>query len=266
MKNYGSISEKVNALLHGGDYNPDQWLDMPEIIGEDVRLMKLSGCNVVAIGIFSWTGLEPREGEFNFTWLDEIMDTMNENGVHVILATPSGAKPAWMAKKYPETLRVDETGHRYHYGERHNHCPSSPVYRDKVAIINRQLAERYQNHPALIMWHISNEFDGECYCELCQSAFRTWLKKKYDNDLNKLNKTQQCTFWSHIYTDWDEIEAPSPIGEPNLHGLNLDWKRFMTDQMVDYCRHEIDVLKEITPSIPCTTNFHDFVNSLYFDY
>lgn len=103
MKNYGPISEKANALLHGGDYNPDQWLDMPEIIGEDVRLMKLSGCNVVAIGIFSWTGLEPSEGEFNFTWLDEIMDTMNANGVHVILATPSGAKPAWILK-YPETL------------------------------------------------------------------------------------------------------------------------------------------------------------------
>lgn len=266
MKNFGPISEKVTELLHGGDYNPDQWLDMPEILGEDVRLMKISGINTVSVGIFSWSALEPREGEYNFGWLDEIMDSMYENGVYVILATPSGAKPAWMAKKYPEVLRVDDTGRRNKYGQRHNHCPTSPVYRQKVQEMNSRLAERYKNHPALTMWHISNEFEGECHCELCQNAFREWLKAKYDNDLGKLNKAWWCAFWSHTYSDWDEIEAPSKIGEKKLHGLNLDWKRFTTDQMIDYCSHESRILKEITPDIPVTTNFHEFMNALDFDY
>lgn len=266
MKNFGSIHEKITSILHGGDYNPDQWLHMPEIFPEDVRMMKLAHCNVVAIGIFSWTALEPKEGEFNFSWLDDVMNSMAENNIHVILATPTGAKPAWMAKKYEEVLRVDDTGMRMKYGERHNHCPSSPIYRQKATIINTELANRYKNHPALVMWHISNEFEGYCYCEKCQENFRNWLKIKYENDLDALNKAWWSSFWSHIITDWEEIEAPSSIGESNLHGLNLDWRRFMTAQMVDYCKHEIDTVKSITPDIPVTTNFHDFVNNLDFDY
>ena len=158
MKNFGPISSKIDKMLHGADYNPEQWIDVPGIWGEDVRLMKLSHSNVVAVGIFSWTMLEPQEGVFQFEWLDEIMDLMHKNGNYVILATPSGAKPAWMAHKYPETLRVTPNRVRNLYGERHNHCYTSPIYREKIAIIDRLLAERYKDHPALIMWHISNEF------------------------------------------------------------------------------------------------------------
>lgn len=259
MKNYGPISEKCTKMLHGADYNPDQWLDMPEIIKEDVRLMKLSHCNVVAVGMFSWVTLEPEEGKFNFEWLDNIMDRMYENGNYVILATPTGAKPVWMAKKYPEVLRVASNRVRNLYGERHNHCYTSPIYREKVELMNRKLAERYKDHPALIMWHVSNEFEGQCHCELCQEAFRDWLKEKYHNSLDELNKAWWCKFWSHTYTDWNQVESPAPHGEPALHGLNLDWNRFITYQTLDYCKHEIRVLKEITPNMPVTTNFHDYV-------
>ncbi|MEF9983772.1 MAG: beta-galactosidase [Oscillospiraceae bacterium] len=260
MKNYGSISEKCKKMLHGADYNPDQWYDMKDIIGEDVRMMKLANCNVVAIGMFSWGSLEPSEGNFNFQWLDEICDTLYENGVYVILATPSGAKPNWLAKKYPEVLRVQSNRVRNLFGERHNHCYSSPIYREKVKIINEKLALRYKNHPALLMWHISNEFEGQCHCELCQEKFREWLKIKYDNDIEKLNKAWWCKFWSHTYTDWSQIESPSPRGEMELHGLNLDWNRFVTHQTLDYCKFEIEILREITPNIPITTNFHDYVS------
>lgn len=266
MTNLGPISDKISSLLHGADYNPDQWLEMPEILCEDVRLMKLAHCNVATIGIFSWTALEPREGRYDFDWLDRVMDRMAENGVSVILATPSGAKPAWMAKAYPEVLRVDETGHRYRYGERHNHCPTSPVYRRKIGEMNRALAERYKDHPALILWHVSNEFEGECHCELCQEAFRAWLREKYHNSLRELNRAWYCSFWSHTYTDWEEISSPSAMGEQNLHGLNLDWRRFVTHQTADYCAHEIRALREAAPGIPVTTNFHDFVSPMELDY
>ncbi|GAB6167951.1 beta-galactosidase [Clostridium carnis] len=260
MKNFGPISSKIDKMLHGADYNPEQWIDVPGIWGEDVRLMKLSHSNVVAVGIFSWTMLEPEEGKFNFEWLDEVMDLMHKNGNHVILATPSGAKPIWMAHKYPETLRVAPNRVRNLYGERHNHCYTSPIYREKIAIIDRMLAERYKDHPALIMWHISNEFEGQCSCPLCEKAFREFLKEKYDNSLDKLNEAWWTKFWSHTYGSWDEIEAPAPHGEPALHGLNLDWMRFVTHQTLDYYKHERSILKEITPDIPVTTNFHDYVS------
>ena len=260
MKNFGPISSKIDKMLHGADYNPEQWIDVPGIWGEDVRLMKLSHSNVVAVGIFSWTMLEPQEGVFQFEWLDEIMDLMHKNGNYVILATPSGAKPAWMAHKYPETLRVTPNRVRNLYGERHNHCYTSPIYREKIAIIDRLLAERYKDHPALIMWHISNEFEGQCNCPLCEEAFREYLKEKYDNDLDKLNHAWWSKFWSHTFNDWSEIEAPAPHGEPALHGLNLDWMRFVTHQTLDYYKHERSILKEICPDIPVTTNFHDYIS------
>lgn len=260
MKNYGSISSKVNKMLHGADYNPEQWIEVPGIWGEDVRLMKLSHSNVVAVGIFSWTMLEPKEGEFNFQWLDDIMELMHKNGNHVILATPSGAKPTWMAHKYQETLRVGANRVRNLYGERHNHCYTSPIYREKIAIMDKMLAERYKDNPALIMWHVSNEFEGQCSCPLCEEAFREFLKEKYDNSLDKLNQAWWTKFWSHTYGDWSEIEAPAPHGEAELHGLNLDWMRFVTHQTLDYYKHERSILKEITPDIPVTTNFHDYVS------
>ncbi|MGL4736284.1 MAG: beta-galactosidase [Cellulosilyticaceae bacterium] len=259
MKNFGPISPKVKSILHGADYNPEQWLDMPHIWGEDVRLMKLAHTNVVTVGIFSWTMLEPEEGHFTFEWLDDLMDLMHRNGQYVILATPSGAKPAWMARHYPETLRMNAYRQRHLYGERHNHCYTSPIFREKIAQMNHLLATRYQDHPALIMWHISNEFEGQCYCPLCEAAFRAFLREKYQNDLSRLNRAWWSQFWSHTYTDWEQIEAPAPHGEPALHGLNLDWKRFVTHQTLDYYKHERQILKTVTPSIPVTTNFHDYV-------
>ncbi|MDR4318127.1 beta-galactosidase [Niallia circulans] len=251
-----------NRLLHGGDYNPDQWLDYPEILKDDLRLMKLAKANTFTLGVFAWSALEPTEGEFQFDWLDERIEAIYQMGGRVILATPSGARPAWMSKKYPEVLRTTENRMKMLHGGRHNHCFSSPIYREKVAIINRKLAERYGNHPALLMWHISNEYSGDCHCGLCQDNFRNWLKKKYGT-LDKLNHAWWGPFWSHTITDWSEVESPSSIGESMVHGLNLDWKRFVTDQTIDFYKHEIVPLREISPSIPITTNFmadtHDLI-------
>lgn len=234
MKRYPPINPKVRKILHGADYNPDQWLDTPEVLAEDLRLMKLAHVNCASVGIFAWAKLEPEEGRFDFSWLDQIMDNLYKNGVYTILATPSGARPAWMSAKYPEVLRVQPNRQRILHGRRHNHCFTSPVYREKVRIINTKLAERYKEHPGLLIWHVSNEYNGECHCELCQEAFREWLKKKYDGDLEKLNKAWWNAFWSHTYTDWSQIQSPAPHGEELVHGLNLDWKRFVTHQTVDF--------------------------------
>jgi beta-galactosidase len=261
LKKFPPISSKLPVFLHGADYNPDQWLEHPEILEEDIRLMKLSKCNTMSIGIFSWVTLEPEEGKFNFDWLDDIIDKLYANGIYTILATPSGARPAWMSQKYPEVLRVEANRVRNLHGGRHNHCFSSPVYREKVSIINTKLAERYSNHPAIIAWHISNEYGGECHCNYCQDAFRSWLKNKYET-LENLNQSWWTKFWSHTYTDWSQIESPAPQGERMVHGMNLDWRRFVTDQTVDFCKHEIEPLRKLNPEIPVTTNLMELFNGL----
>lgn len=265
MERHDPVVRNVTQLLHGGDYNPDQWMDRPDILAEDIRLMKLAGVNAVSLGIFAWSALEPEEGRYEFGFFDSVMDNLHKNGIHVLLATPSGARPAWMAKKYPEVLRVTPNRERILYAHRHNHCFTSPVYREKVRAMNTALAEHYKDHPAVIAWHVSNEYGGECHCELCQEAFRAWLKKKYNNDLDLLNRQWWTSFWSHTYTAWDQIESPTPPngrGEAYLHGLTLDWHRFVTHQTVDFMKNETAPLRAITPGIPVTTNFMEFYEEL----
>ena len=207
----------------------------------------------MSLGIFSWAKLEPEEGVYDFGWLDEIIDRLYANGIYTVLATPSGARPQWVAQKYPEVLRVRPDGLRNFYGHRQNHCYTSPLYREKVTQIDTRLAEHYANHPAVILWHISNEFGGECHCELCQAAFREWVQKKYGT-LDKLNHAWWANFWSHTYTDWSQVHSPSPVGETSVHGLDLDWRRFVTHQTIDFMKTEIAAVKAVNPDIPVTTN------------
>ncbi len=248
-------------MIHGADYNPDQWQDRPDILKEDMRLMKLAGCNEMSVGIFAWSRLEPQEGVFDFSFLDKAMDDIYAPGGRVILATPSGARPAWLSQKYPEVLRVGTDRIRNEFGERHNHCYTSPIYREKVRIINEKLAERYANHPALIAWHISNEYGGECHCPLCRAAFREWLKLKYGT-LDNLNREWWTAFWSHTFTDWEQIISPGPLGDSDLLGLTLDWKRFVTEQTADFMSAEIAAVRKFTPNIPVTANLMGFYNGL----
>lgn len=242
-------------ILYGGDYSPEQWLDRPDILEQDIQYMKAAGINTVTLGMFAWSVLEPREGQYEFDWLGRIVDHLYQNGISVIMGTPSGARPKWLADAYPEVLRVREDGMRFLFGKRHNHCYTSPVYREKVWAVNHALAEYFHNHPAVILWHISNEYEGEpsCHCPLCKAAFREWLKRKYQT-IEALNTKWWTTFWSHRYQSFEQVEPPASIGEQGLHGLTLDWKRFVTEQTADFAENEIRALKEGGITQPVTTN------------
>lgn len=247
------LTPRFPHFLHGGDYNPDQWLDREDILEKDAEAMEKAHVNAVSLGIFAWDALEPEEGVYDFAWLDRVMDRLWRRGIHVILATPSGARPAWMAEKYPEVLRVNSEFRRNHFGGRHNHCPSSPVYREKVRGIDTALARRYASHPAVILWHISNEFSGDCYCPLCQERFRDWLREKYGT-LDELNRAWFTGFWSMRYTAWSQIEPPSPMGQMSNLSLLLDWRRFSTWQCRDFISMEKEAVHACNPELPCTAN------------
>lgn len=267
MKTYNDT-----RLLHGGDYNPEQWLNHPEVLKKDFELMDKAHVNTVTVGIFSWSTLEPEEGVYHFDWLDKVFEEMLKCQGRVILATPSGGRPQWLSEKYPEVNRTNAKGQKHHHGFRHNHCYTSPIYRKKVQQINRRLAERYGVHPALLLWHISNEYSGECYCPLCAAKWREWVKAKYQT-LEAVNDAWWMTFWSNDYSSWSQVVPPSPLGEHKVHGMDLDWKRFVTDRTIDFFLHEIEPIRELTPAIPVTTNFmaeghdqHDFIPLEGLDY
>lgn len=257
----GNLSSSLHAFLHGGDYNPDQWLDRPDVLRQDIELMKEAGVNCVSLGIFSWARLEPEEGTYNFDWLAERIQTLYENGIWTILATPSGAKPMWMAYRYPEILRVQENGQRDEMGKRHNHCCSSPVYREKTYAIDRKLAERFGRHPGVIAWHISNEYGGACWCDQCKAAFREYLKRKYAT-LEELNHEYWTDFWSHRYDCWEHVMPPMPHGETETHGLTLDWKRFVSQNTADFCAMEKKAIRDGGSELPVTANFMGFYDGL----
>lgn len=254
------INSKLPYILYGGDYNPDQW--PKETVEDDIRLLKLANINIVTLPVFSWALLQPSEETYNFEWLDEILNLLQDNGIYVCLATSTAAQPAWMSHKYPEILPVDFDGHKRKHGGRVKFCPNSKIYRNFSVILARKLAERYKNYDNLILWHIGNEYDNYCYCENCEKEFREWLKKKYKT-IDNLNKAWNMNFWGHTIYNWNEITAPSGLNEmwhgedktcTTFQGMALDYNRFMSDSILECYLGEYKVIKEITPNIKITTN------------
>jgi beta-galactosidase len=243
------------GIAYGGDYNPEQWPE--EVWAEDVRLMREAGVNMVSINIFAWALLEPREGEYDFSRLDKILALLHENGIAADLATPTAAPPAWFFRKHPEALPADRDGRRLSYGSRQTFCPSSPAYREAALRIARVLGERYADHPAVVMWHVHNEYgchNAECYCDVSAEAFRVWLRSRY-GDLEALNHAWGTAFWSQWYYDWDEIIPPRATGAVPNPTHQLDWRRFCSDALLSLYKAEREVLREAAPSVPATTNF-----------
>lgn len=251
------IHESLPKIWYGGDYNPEQWPE--ETVEEDIRMFQLAGIDVVTLNVFSWEKIQIDEQTYKAEWLDRLIDRLYASGIYTCLATGTGAHPAWMAKKYPEVLRVDFYGHKRKFGGRHNSCPSSPVYREYAGHMAAFLAGRYQDHPAVLAWHVSNEYGGRCYCDLCEHAFQEWLQNKYGT-LDALNHAWNTAFWGHTFYDWKEIVVPNALseeregGETDNQGISLDYRRFMSAQLLDCYRTEYEAIKSYTPNLPVTTN------------
>ncbi len=250
-------SSKVQKILYGGDYNPEQWAE--DTWEEDMRLLKLAHIDIVTLNVFSWAALQPSEDTYCFDKLDKIMDMVTRHGMKICLATSTAAHPAWMARKHPDILRTEFNGMKRKFGSRHNSCPNSPTYRKYSVALAAKLAERYKSYDNIVSWHIANEYGGECYCENCEKAFRVWLQDKYKT-IDAVNKAWDTAFWGHTFYDFDDIVLPNMLSEhfevnrTTFQGISLDYRRFNSESILDCFRLEYDAVHAITPDIPITTN------------
>ena len=252
-------------MYFGADYYPEHWVypyagtkEQPEAEWEqDAELMVAAGVNVVRMGEFAWGLCEPEEGKYDFDWLGRAMDVMGKAGIKVVLGTPTAAPPVWLAKKYPEILPVDREGRTLYEGTRRACCLNSDVYWDFSKRIVKAMATALGKHPQLIAWQIDNSIGGH----LTESSFndqtrrdwQSWLKAKYET-IERLNDQMGLRHWSQTVTDWDQV--PMPRHAPTLHNpaLALDWMRFGSDTILAFVKMQVDLLHELTPNCPVTTN------------
>ncbi|UJW29459.1 beta-galactosidase [Saccharothrix sp. AJ9571] len=242
-------------IHYGADYNPEHW--PAEVWDSDIELMAESGVTMVTAGIFSWAGVEPRPGEYDFGWFDTVMDKLGAAGVEVCLATMTASPPPWLTHLHPEVLPVRADGTRLSAGARQQFCPSSEVFRRYATRLAEQVATRYGDHPALSMWHIGNEYGCHiraCYCDISAADFRRWLTERY-GDIAALNNAWSTTFWSQQYEDWAEVFPPRVAPTFPNPAQQLDFHRFSSDASLGCYLAEQRVLRRLTPDVPITTNF-----------
>ncbi|MFE5294429.1 beta-galactosidase [Isoptericola sp. NPDC056618] len=247
------------GILYGGDYNPEQW--EPAVWREDVALMREAGINLVTVGVFSWSHLEPRPGEYRFAWLDDVLDLLHDAGIAVDLATPVASPPPWLGHRHPESLPATADGTVLSYGSRNQFCPSSSAYREAAGAIAEQVAARYAGHPAVRMWHAGNEYGQFCWCDRCAERFRDWLRSRYGT-LDALNAAWATTVWSQEYGDWAEILPPRVAPYHRNPSQELDFRRFGSDLLLDLYREQKAVIRRHDADRPVTTNLMGFFGGI----
>ncbi|UOR11354.1 beta-galactosidase [Halobacillus amylolyticus] len=229
----------------GVDYYPEHW--PKEMMTEDIQGIKEMGANIVRIGEFAWHLMERKDGEFNFSYFDTVIDSLKDNGLNVMFGTPTATFPAWLVNKDPSILSEDEYGHKRMFGGRRQYCFNSDLYREYSARITKELVKHYQNEQAIIVWQIDNEFGHEgsdqCYCNQCHEKFQDFLAEKYYN-IEHLNERWGTIFWGQTYNQFSEIPVPKPTITTHNPGLKLDWARFRSASLNSFAHEMTKIVKQ----------------------
>ena len=258
-------------MYFGVDYHPEQWVypyggtaEKPEATWErDVEMMAAAGVNVVRMGEFIWGLCEREEGKYDFAWLKRVMDLLAKSGIQVVLATPTAAPPIWLSKKHPEILPVDERGLVKREGTRRAVCLNSDVFWDYSKKIVTAMANALGKHPQLIAWQIDNGLGGNytesAFNEDTRREWHFWLEAKYGT-VERMNQAMGLRHWGQLVNDWKDV--PMPMQAPATHNpaLVLNWCRFSSDTIVQFVKMQADLLHELTPQCPVTTNLRPLVH------
>ncbi|TCS77766.1 beta-galactosidase [Tepidibacillus fermentans] len=229
----------------GVDYYPEHW--PKEMMDEDIKGIKELGANIVRIGEFAWHMMESKEGNFDFTFFDDVIARLKKEGIKVIFGTPTATFPAWLAKKFPFILSVDENGDTRVFGGRRQYCFNSDIYRKYSARITEELVKHYKDESAIVAWQIDNELGHEgsdmCYCDQCHVKFQEFLKEKYES-IDELNERWGTIFWGQTYNDFSEIPIPKKTITTHNPALQLDWARFRSFSVNSFAHEMISIVRK----------------------
>ena len=240
-------------------YYPEHWPE--EMWAEDARRMVDMGLSQVRIGEFSWSGIEPKAGHFQWEWLDRAIETLSGAGLQIILGTPTATPPKWLVDSMPDMVAIDADGNPRNFGSRRHYCFSHEGYREQCARIVTAMADRYGNHPAITSWQTDNEYGCHdtvlSYSVSAGRGFRRWLDDKYDS-IDGLNKAWGNVFWSMEYQSFDEIDLPHlTVTEPNPAHV-LDYRRYASDAVVEFNKIQTDILRAKSPGRDIIHNYMGF--------
>ncbi len=232
-------------MFYGVAYYPEHWPEKKW--ATDAKNMRNCGMDGVRIGEFAWCRMEPKEGQFSFEWLDRAITVLGKAGLKVILGTPTATPPSWLMYKHPTIAPTDANGIQMKHGVRKYYCHANKTYRQYASLITSKLAERYGENPYVVGWQVDNEFGDHdtvrCYCSQCRQAFTEWVKNKY-HTVDNLNTAWGTVFWSQEYSSWEQLDLPYPRREIGLNPSHLlDYYRFASDQVVDFCSKQSEVLR-----------------------
>jgi beta-galactosidase len=242
-----------NKLYHGAAYYPELWDE--KVIADDIRLMKEAGINVVRMGEFVWSSVEPEEGKIDISFFKNIINLLYENGIETVMCTPTPTPPIWFTHGHPERMYVDGDGRVMGHGSRQHACTNHPYFRKKAAIITEQIAKEVGHLPGVVAWQLDNEFKchvGECMCETCKSLWHQWLKNRYQT-IEQLNEAWGARIWSENYQSFEQVPQPGPA--PFLHNSSLTtmYQLFSMEKIAEFADEQAAIIRNHSEA-PITHN------------
>jgi len=243
----------MKKLYHGASWYPELWDE--EILKQDIEMMKATGINVVRIGEFAWSVIEPEEGKYDLSLFVKVIGWLHENGIDTVMCTPTPTPPVWYSHQHPERMYVDEHGTVMGHGSRQHACTNHPDFRRKAAAITEEIAKAVGRLPGLVAWQLDNEFKAhvaECMCSTCLKLWHEWLEKRYGT-VERLNEAWGTKIWSEYYFSFDQVPQPGPT--PFLHNSSLRtmYQRFSMEKIAEFADEQATIIRKYSDA-PITHN------------
>lgn len=229
---------------------------------KDVNEIAEIGFKVVRMAEFAWCRLEPYENQYDFTWLEEIIEAFAQKGIKTILGTPTGAPPQWAVLKYPDltTQNKSKTPNNF-VGGFGSYCKNHAGYRELSKKIVTALVSHFKDNENIIMYQIDNEFMGEvCYCDACTKAYTEWAKKEYVT-IENYNKKMMTIFQGRELQSFDDFIALTTYKNIVNPAVLMDYKKFVSQTYYDYCKNQVDIIRKISPTVMVTSNYCTLFNN-----